>query len=154
MNGELVKWVWVGMALFFFVAEIFTLGFVLACFGVGAAVAAILAFAGVGAAWQLLAFVVVSALAVLLSRPFAERVSEPNAEQVGIDRVLGKRAVVVEAIEPASASGRVRVEREEWRAEAVDDREIAVGARVEVVAVEGTRLRVRSIDGAANAAHD
>jgi membrane protein implicated in regulation of membrane protease activity len=148
MNGELVKWVWVAMALFFFVAEIFTLGFVLACFGVGAAVAALLAFAGLGAAWQLLAFVVVSALAVLLSRRFADRVSEPNAERVGVDRVLGKRAVVIEAIEADSASGRVRVEREEWRAEAVDDEEIAAGSRVEVVAVEGTRLRVRRLEDA------
>lgn len=140
---EIVRWVWVGMALCFFLAEIFTAGFVLACFGLGAAVAAGLSFAGVGPVWQLASFVVVSAAAVLLSRRFAERVSAQQAEQVGVDRVLGKRAVVIETIDPSSARGRVRVDREEWRAESADGEAISEGATVEVLAVEGTRLRVR-----------
>lgn len=140
---ELVRWVWVVMALFFFIAEMFTAGFVLMCFGVGAAVAALLAFLGLGLAWQLAAFIVVSALAVVLSRPFAERVTGRQPQGVGIDRVLGKSAIVIEAIDPVTAQGRVRVDREEWRADAVDGAAIPVGATVEVVGVEGTRLRVR-----------
>ena len=39
-------------------------------------------------------------------------------------------------------TGRVRVEREEWRAESVDGSEIAVGATVHVLRVDGTRLIV------------
>lgn len=140
---ELVRWVWVVMALFFFVAEMFTAGFVLMCFGIGAAAAALLSFLGFGLAWQLAAFIVVSALAVVLSRPFAERVTGQQPQGVGIDRVLGKPAVVIEAIDPLTAQGRVRVDREEWRADAADGAAIPVGAVVEVVGVEGTRLRVR-----------
>jgi membrane protein implicated in regulation of membrane protease activity len=142
---DLIRWVWVVMALFFFIAEIFTAGFVLACFGVGALAAAVLAFLGTGLAWQLGAFVVVSIVAVVLSRPFAERVTGKQPEGVGVDRVLGKQAVVIEAIDPLSASGRVRVDREEWRADSVDGSTIAEGEMVEVLGVEGTRLRVRPI---------
>jgi len=140
---ELVRWVWVVMALFFFIAEMFTAGFVLMCFGIGAAVAALLAFLGLGLAWQLAAFIVVSALAVVLSRPFAERVTGRQPQGVGIDRVLGKPAIVIETIDPLTAQGRVRVDREEWRADAADGVAIPAGATVEVVGVEGTRLRVR-----------
>ena len=55
MNNILV-WVWAGLALIFFIAEIFTAGFFLICFGIGAAVAALLALLGVDAIWQLAAF--------------------------------------------------------------------------------------------------
>lgn len=141
----LVRWIWLGLALAFFLAEIFTAGFVLACFGVGAAAAGVVAFVGGSPAWQLLTFVVVSTVSVLFSRRFADRVSTSDAEKVGVDRVLGKQAVVVEAIEPDSTSGRVRVEREEWRAESTERVSIPEGTRVEVMSVEGTRLQVRPV---------
>jgi membrane-bound ClpP family serine protease len=41
------------------------------------------------------------------------------------------------------ASGQVRVEREEWRADSVDGQTIAKDEIVEVVAVSGTRLLVK-----------
>ena len=140
---DIIRWVWVVMALFFGVAEIFTAGFVLICFGIGAAAAAILAFVGLGLVWQLGAFIVVSAVSVVLSRRFAERVSGPQMQGVGIDRVLGKEAVVIEAIDPLSAHGRVRIDREEWRADSADGAPIAQDMQVEVLRVEGTRVIVR-----------
>ncbi len=140
---EMVRWVWLGIAVFFFLAELFTAGFVLAAFGVGAAAAALVAFVGLGLPWQLVTFIVVSAAAVLLSRRFADRVTGQQAQGVGIDRVLHKRAVVLEAIDPVTATGRVRVEREEWRADSVTGQTIPIGAFVEVTGVVGTRLQVK-----------
>lgn len=140
---DLVALAWAVLAMVFFLAEIFTAGFVLACFGFGAAVAAVLAFFGFGLAGQLAAFVVLSTVAVVVSRPLADRFTGPQPEGVGVDRVLGKGAVVTEAIAALTARGRVRVEREEWRAEAADGGDIPVGTEVVVVGIEGTRLRVR-----------
>ena len=142
---ELVRWVWVGMALFFLLAEVFTAGFVLACFGIGALAAAIPAFLGFGLVWQLLVFIVVSTAAVLLSRRFADRVTGDQPQGLGVDRVLGKRALVIEEIGPHSPSGRVRVDVEEWRADADGAMTIKEGTLVEVMAVDGTRLRVRPV---------
>uniref|UniRef100_A0A540VI19 NfeD family protein n=2 Tax=Litorilinea aerophila TaxID=1204385 RepID=A0A540VI19_9CHLR len=140
-----IPWAWAVMALIFLVAEIFTAGFFLICFGIGAAAAAILAFLGVGLVGQLAGFVVVSTLAVILSRPFARRVSGEGHSSFGVDRVLGKTAVVTVAIDPIQARGRVRVDREEWLADSVDGTPIEVGARVEVLGVDGTRLKVRRL---------
>jgi len=50
---------------------------------------------------------------------------------------------VLETIDPLQATGRVRIDREEWRAQSADDTVIPVNSRVEVVRVEGTRLIVR-----------
>jgi membrane protein implicated in regulation of membrane protease activity len=63
----------------------------------------------------------------------------------GIDRVIGKRAVVLEEINPLVASGRVRIEREEWRADTIDGAIIPKDALVEVVRVSGTRVIVKEI---------
>lgn len=142
-NSALLLWGWIVLALIFFAAEIFTAGFVLLCFGIGALAAAGLAFFGLGLTWQLLAFIVVSSATVLLSRPFAERVTSKGPQDVAGDRVLGKRAVVLQAIDPIANTGMVRVETEEWRAESVDHSPIAKDSVVEVVAVEGVRLQVR-----------
>jgi membrane protein implicated in regulation of membrane protease activity len=142
-NSALLLWGWIVMALIFFAAEIFTAGFVLLCFGIGALAAAALAFFGLGLTWQLLAFIVVYSPAVLLSRPFAERVTSTGPQSLAGDRVLGKRAVVLQAIDPIANTGMVRVDTEEWRAESVDHSPIAKDSVVEVVAVEGVRLQVR-----------
>lgn len=142
-NSVLLLWGWIVLALIFFAAEIFTAGFVLLCFGIGALAAAGLAFFGLGLAWQLIAFIVLSSAAVLLSRPFAERVTSKGPQNVAGDRVLGKRAVVLHAIDPITNTGMVRVGTEEWRAESADHRPVAKGSVVEVMGIEGVRLRVR-----------
>lgn len=142
MNNILI-WVWAALALIFFIAEIFTAGFFLVCFGIGAAVAALLALLGVDAVWQLAAFIGASLVALAFLRPLATRVGAQVANPGGIDRVVGKQAVVLEEINPHAASGRVRIEREEWRADSLDGHTIAKDAVVKVIGVSGTRVLVR-----------
>lgn len=142
---NLIGWVWAFLALLFIVAEIFTAGLVMICFGIGAAVASVLAFLGLNLIWQLVGFTAVAALAIALSRPFANRVSNPSENVFGIDRVIGKEAVVIVAIDPKAAHGRVRVEREEWQADSEDGQPIPDGATVQVLAVRGTRVLVRPL---------
>ncbi len=145
MNTDIYFWGWLILALIFFVGEILTAGFFLAAFGVGAALAAVVAAFGIDILWQMAVFVLVSAIALLLSRRFAESVTP--AEQpvkVGIDRVLGKKAVVIEPINAIQGTGIVRVDAEEWRALPEDSSEtIPENSIVEVVSVKGTRLVVR-----------
>ncbi|MBK8048882.1 MAG: NfeD family protein [Anaerolineales bacterium] len=71
------------------------------------------------------------------------RISGEGQNQVGIDRVLGQQAVVLEEVNPLHARGMVRVAREEWRADSLDGQVIPRGSIVDVVRVEGTRLIVR-----------
>jgi len=144
--SQYYPWLWIAFALIFFAAEIFTVGFVLFCFGIGAAAAAAVAFLGAGPAWQLAVFGFVSILAVFLSRPFANRISNPNTQQVGIDRVLGRNGVVLETIDPNAGTGVVRVRTETWSAIATDGKPIQAGEHIVVMAVEGAHLVVRRDD--------
>lgn len=142
VNNVLI-WVWAALALIFFIAEIFTAGFFLVCFGIGAAAAALLAALGIDVLWQFVAFIGVSLVALAFLRPFAKNMSTHVPNPGGIDRVVGKQAVVLEAIDPLAATGRVRIEREEWRADSIDGHLIAKDAVVKVVSVSGTRVLVR-----------
>jgi membrane protein implicated in regulation of membrane protease activity len=146
-------WIWAVLALIFLVAEIFTAGFFLVCFGIGAVVAAGLAFFGVDIIWQVVAFISVSLVSLAFLRPFARRVGAHVANPGGIDRVIGKQAVVLEEIDPLAATGRVRIEREEWRADSIDGTTIPKDSLVEVIRVSGTRAIVRAIHSSREGIH-
>ena len=147
MQSAIFFWGWLILALIFFVGELLTAGFFLVAFGIGAALAAVAAFAGLDILWQLGIFVVVSAIAVFSLRRFADSVSPTRQRaQVGIDRVLGKKAVVIESINALNGTGIVRVDAEEWRALPEDRTQIIPEkSTVEVLEVDGTRLVVRPL---------
>jgi len=140
-------WGWLILALIFFGGELLTAGFFLVAFGIGAALAAIAAMMGLDIVWQLAIFVGVSALVVFSLRRFADTVSpKQQRTQVGIDRVLGKKAIVVETIDAINGTGIVRVDAEEWRALPEDETHtIPEKTIVEVQRVNGTRLVVRPL---------
>lgn len=140
-----LSWAWVVVAILLTIAEIFTVGFFLISFGVGAAVAAVAAFLGFSPLVQFITFVVASGVTLVLLRPFANRVTNPNATPVGIDRLVGLQGIVLETIDPAQGSGVVRVDHEAWSADSVDGVPYAVGTTVQVVAIAGTHLKVRLV---------
>jgi membrane protein implicated in regulation of membrane protease activity len=138
-------WIWMILAALFVVGEIFTAAFFLLWFGVGAAVAGFLALMGVGAGWQLGVFVVVSFVLFAVSRRFAERVTKKQPPGIGADRFVGEECIVLEKIDNAHNTGRVRMDREEWRAESGSGEVIPVQTRVRVVRLSGTHLVVDEI---------
>jgi membrane protein implicated in regulation of membrane protease activity len=142
-------WLWAGLAAVLIVAEMFTAGFFLLPFGIGAAGAAGLNLAGVEIGWQWGAFIAISAMLLLSLRRFADRVTHEPPEKVGVDRLIGKTGTVIEAVEPGDGGGRVRIEREEWRADALGAETIPVGTRVVVEKIVGTHLVVRIADATA-----
>ena len=140
-----IWWIWMAIAAIFAIAEIFTMGFFLLWFGVGAAVAGVLALLGLGMGWQLGAFVVISFVLFAISRSFAERFTKTQPPGIGADRFIHKKGVVIEEIDNIKNSGRVRIGKDEWRADNDTDEVIPVGKTVEVVSIEGTHLVVKII---------
>lgn len=143
---ELVRWGWIVLAVLFFLFEIFTAGFVLLCFGIGALGAALVAFLGAGMAWQIVVFIVVTIAAVVLARPFADRISRPGVQPIAGNRLIGKWGVVLQTVDPLEGTGMVRVESERWRAESMESVPLEVGEVVKVVGVDGVRLQVQATD--------
>ena len=144
------RWIWIIAMVVFGVGEMGVIGsFFLAPFALGAAVAAILAFAGMSLGVEWAAFLVVSVLSFVALRPIAHRLdAEGPALGVGSSRQIGQRARVTEAIEGEHDHGTVVVGRETWRAESVGGVPIDVGATVIVEEVRGTRVVVRPLTAA------
>ena len=142
-DPEQWRWIWLVTAVLFAVGEMATPGsFFLAPFAVGAAVAAVLAFADVSVVVEWTAFVVVSVACLAALRPLARRLDRNGVTAgIGSRRLIGRLGVVLEAI-PAGDLGTVRVDREEWRAVAADGGALEEGAKVVITEVEGTKVVV------------
>jgi membrane protein implicated in regulation of membrane protease activity len=139
-------WAWMILAALFIVGEIFTAGFFLLPIGIGAAIAGLVALLGGNTAWQLVVFVVASFVLFLVSRRFAQRVTKEQPPGVGADRFIGEECVVLEKISNLDDAGRVRMGKEEWRAESHNEGEIAAGTKVTVVRLSGTHLVVKPVE--------
>ena len=139
-------WAWMIVAALFIVGEIFTAGFFLLPIGIGAAIAGLVALLGGGTAWQLAVFAVASFILVLASRRFAEKISKDQPPGIGADRFIGEECVVLEDIDNLHDTGRVRMEKEEWRAKSDTGEILKVGMRTTVVSLSGTHLVVKPIE--------
>jgi len=140
-----IWWVWMVIAALFVIGEIFTAGFFLLWFGIGAAVAGILALLGLGAGWQWGTFIVVSGVLFGVSRRFAERFTKKQPPGIGADRFVGKKGVVLEEVDNVKNTGRVRIDKEEWRADSDTGEVIPVGKMVRVARLDGTHLVVETL---------
>ena len=134
--------VWVVVAALLAVGEIFTLGFFLGAVALAAVLAGVVALAGLGLVWQLLAFIAGSGASLLLFRPIAQRhLRAPAAIRTGTAALVGARAVVVERVD--DAGGRVKIGGEVWSARAFfEGQTLEPGARVEVAEIEGATALV------------
>lgn len=144
VDNEIWRWLWTGLALAMAIGEIFTAGFFLLPFSLGAAAAAVLAWTGVGLTVQWLVFFGVSLIAFVYLRRFIDRQDQMVAPSVGANRWANSKGLVLEAIDPISASGLVRIGGEEWRATA--DQPIPAGTQVLVLEVTGSKLVVTPIE--------
>jgi membrane protein implicated in regulation of membrane protease activity len=144
-DSELWRWIWLGVTALFAVGEVAAGAgtFFLAPFAAGALVATVIAFAGGGLVVQWAAFVVIAAVSFAAMRPLARRLDlDDSGEGVGSKRLVGQRAVVLDAIPGDHNLGLVQVHREEWRAESLDGQAVPAGDYVKVVEVRGTRVIV------------
>lgn len=148
-----IWYIWLILSALFIVAEIFTTGFVLLWFGIGALVAALLAVTGVvGVPLQIVVFLVVSIALTIASRTIFERFmmrGSPGRElKTGVETLPGRIGVVVEASKGAMQEGAVRVFASTWRAFPVDGEEpLREGEQVEIERVEGASVYVRRVEG-------
>lgn len=131
------------IAAAFIIGEIFTAGFFVLWFGVGAAVAGILAILGFGMAWQWGAFLLIASVLFAVSRRFAERFTKKQPLGIGADRYIGEKGVVLEEIDTIKNTGLVQIRNENWRADSDTGDIIPAGKKVEVIKVVGTHLVVR-----------
>ncbi len=144
VENEIWRWLWTILAIVMGIGEIFTAGFFLLPFAVGAAVAAILAWLNVVVVAQWLVFFGVSVFALAFLQRFIGRQDEGEQPRVGANRWVGSEGVVLESIDPHSGAGMVRILNEEWRATALQP--VPAGAKIIVTDVDGARLKVEQVE--------
>lgn len=144
-NFAWILWIVLGVALI--VAEIFTFGFVLFWFGIGALAAAFAGLFGIGFFGQFLIFAVVSVALTIMSRTiFAKFYShgDSNKFKSGIDALPGQIGTVTGASRGVLKSAEVKVFGSIWTAFPEEgEKELAEGEKVEVIRVEGSSIYVR-----------
>jgi membrane protein implicated in regulation of membrane protease activity len=141
--------VWLIVAGIFAALEVFTPGFVLLWFAVGALVASVLAMLGVDSiAIQMIVFLVVSVVMVLASRTILEKFFTRNRGgsklKSGAETMIGQIGTVVESSRGALNEGAVKIYGSVWTAfPAEGEWPLQEGDSVSVERIEGNSIYVR-----------
>jgi len=145
-----IAWiVWVLLGVILVVAEIFTMGFVLLWFGVGAFAAALVGIAGGGLLLQFLAFAGVSILMTAMSRTILANYfahGEGDRTKYGADSMPGQIGTVTIGSKGSLNEGAVKAYGSTWTAYPIEgESQLIEGEKVEVVEVRGSSIYVKKI---------
>jgi membrane protein implicated in regulation of membrane protease activity len=145
---------WCILGAILIVAEIFTSGFVLLWFGIGALAAAFVGLVGINSlALQFAIFALVSIGLTAASRTifvnYFSRETTGDSLRTGMDSLPGKIGTVVSSSRGAMQEGAVKVFGSTWTAyPAAGESPLEAGERVCVERIEGSSIYVRRIDEA------
>lgn len=152
MSDDFVWILWTVLGVLLIIAEIFTAGFVLLWFGVGALLAALAGFVGLSLSMQFLIFFLVSVALTAASRTiFVRYFAHRDTEELktGIAAMPGKIGTVVHSSSGALNEGAVKVYGSTWTAYPVEgEPPLEAGDRVVVESVRGASIYVRRVDSA------
>lgn len=152
-----IIWIlWAVLGVILIVAEVFTSGFVLLWFGIGAMAAAFAALVGLDSlALQFLIFAVVSISLTAASRTifvkYFSREETGDSLKTGVDALPGKVGTVVSSSRGAMQEGAVKVFGSTWTAYPAEGEDpLEAGERVMVESVQGASIYVRRVDAGAD----
>ena len=151
--GDWIWILWAVLGAILIVAEIFTSGFVLLWFGIGALVAAFAGLVGIDSlVIQFMIFAVVSIALTAASRTiflnYFSREKTGGSLRSGVDALPGKVGTVVSSSKGALHEGAVKVFGSTWTAyPAAGEPPLEAGERVCVESVEGASIYVRRVGG-------
>ena len=134
--------VWVVIMVVFLVVEAATAGLTCIWFAIGALAALIAALFGAPIWLQLVWFFVVSVVTLYFTRPLVLKYVNSRSQPTNADMVIGKEALVTEAIDNVEGAGAVAVGGKVWTARSENGEPIEVGSIVTVLRIEGVKLIV------------
>ena len=139
-------WIWLGLVVVFIIFEVCTTSLTTIWFAGGAMLSFILALLKAPLWTQITAFVVVSVLLLIFTRPLVEKVLKVGTSKTNIDSLIGQKAKVLVEINNDKDMGFAVVNGQEWTARAEDGSEIIPeDSIVEIVAISGVKLIVKKI---------
>lgn len=141
---EYMPYVWLGIAVVLAVIEVATTQLVTLWFVIGAAATAVCSatFLKDNLLWQIVVFVIISAIMLVLTRPLVKKLKANTLISTNSDRNIGKCGLVIADIDPELGTGQVRVGAEKWSAKSKDGTKITEGTNIKVIGIEGVKLVV------------
>ena len=138
---------WLIAAGIFFVAEIFTAGFLIFWLGVAALVSMVISFFIDNVIIQGTVFVILSWILMFLTRPLVDRFITKPDDKVATNAysIIGKRGIVTKEINEISGTGQIKVGTEVWSAKSLDSSKIEEGSEVEINSINGVKAVVTKV---------
>ena len=134
--------IWIALAVIFAVIEAVTVQLVTVWFAVGAVGAVIANILGASEFVQTTVFVTLSALALIISRPYVKKFTKTKVQPTNADMLIGDTAVVTQKINNIAGEGTVIVRGLVWTARSSDNNIIDENEEVTVLKIEGAKLIV------------
>ena len=136
---------WFILLIGFIVLEISTTQFICIWFAGGALFALICALCSLSATIQTVVFVLVSALLLVFTKQFVDKLKPKEKTKTNADALIGESAVVIEDISNIDAKGSVKLRGIEWSARSSDGSVIPSDSYVTIKEIDGVKLIVDKI---------
>ncbi|MDR0964553.1 MAG: NfeD family protein [Clostridium sp.] len=147
--------IWLLVMVVFLAIEAATLGLTTIWFAGGALLALITSLFTDQLSIQIAIFFVTSLILVFFTRPIALKHFNRNRERTNVESIVGKQAIVIEAIDNLKGLGQVTVDGREWSARSWTEKgQYPVGAVLRVVAINGVKLIVKEVEPEVNTEAD
>jgi len=139
-------WVlWLAALIVFGIAEAATVSMVSLWFMGGSLAAMVAQLLGAGVWTQIIVFVAVSIVLLACLRPFVRKFVAPKRTATNTEALLGREAVITEAVDNLRAQGALKLDGKEWTARSAANETLEVGTVVKIVKLEGVKLYVEPI---------
>lgn len=136
-----MSFTWMIVFLVLIFVELITVALVSIWFAIGALAAFLTSLIVDDIYIQLGVFIVVSSISLLLTRKIINKINNKKVP-TNLDRVIGKVGVVTEDITKLEP-GEVKVDGKKWSA--ISTKKINVGSKVEILSIDGVKLKVKEI---------
>lgn len=140
-------YIWLIAAGVFFIVEIATVGFMIFWLGIAALITCILSLFTSNLIIQTAFFVILSAVLLLLTRPFVDKFINKN-EPIMITNaysIIGKEAIVTKDFDKTSKIGQIKIGSEIWTAISESEENFIKDDVVKVKAIDGVKAIVSKI---------
>lgn len=138
--------IWLILCGIFLVIEIFTTSFLMFWPGIGAFFAFVTSLITDNQVIQIGVFTVTTILMIIFMKPLVKKIFKDNDSTVmNSNSLIGKTGIVIKDINTLEGKGQVKVNGELWSAFTSKDEIIKEGQKVMIEAIEGVRLKVKSM---------
>ena len=139
--------VWLVLLIVFLIIEIITVGLTSIWAAGGALVAMLLSLLHIPTGWQIAAFLLVTAILLYFTRPFAMKIINSKREKTNYEGIIGKTIRIVERVDNIAQTGMAVVNGQEWTVRGANDDDILeAGTLAKVVNISGVKLIVKKYE--------